>query len=284
MTPAGALAGRGVLVTRPAAQAERLCALIEAAGGRAIRLPVLDIEPAADPAPLRRLLAERWDLLIFVSRNAVEQALPLLPGGALPSGPRLAAVGRATAEALAGAGRAPDLVPAGRYDSETLLEMPELADVRGWRVLIVRGEGGRTLMRDTLAGRGAEVVYAEVYRRVLPSSDVDALVARWDEQVAVTMATSDEALRNLLTLVGPAGRAALLATPLVVVAERTADLARQLGFGEVGVAARADDESILAACGALAAASPADGLRPDDSTGKTVSTGHADVRPGRRSG
>ncbi|AGA90154.1 uroporphyrinogen-III synthase [Thioflavicoccus mobilis 8321] len=251
MTTTGRLAGRGVLVTRPAAQAERLCGLIEAAGGRAIRLPVLDIEPAADPAPLCRLFAERWDLLVFVSRNAVELALALLPAGRLPTGPRLAAVGRATAEALAAAGRGPDLVPAGRYDSETLLALPELADVRGWRVLIVRGEGGRALLRDTLASRGAEVAYAEVYRRVLPSVDVGTLVARWDEEVAVTMATSDEALQNLLTLVGPAGRAALLATPLVVVAERTGELAGRLGFGEVAVAERADDGSILAACCAL---------------------------------
>lgn len=247
-----ALAGRGVLVTRPAGQAERLCGLIERAGGRAIRLPALAIEPAADPARLAELLGEPWDLLVFISRNAVEQACRLFPSGRLPATPLIAAVGRGTADALTAAGRAPDLVPAGRYDSEALLALPALADLSGRRALIVRGEGGRALLGETLAARGAAVVYAEVYRRVLPKVDVAPILARWRDEIAVAMATSDEALENLLTLVGSAGRALLLETPLVVVSERTRDLARGIGFARVALAERAADEAILAACCELA--------------------------------
>lgn len=242
------LSGVGVLVTRPAAQAEGLCHLIEAAGGRAIRFPAIEIQPAGDAQALRGRLAEPWDLLVFVSRNAVEHAQALFPGGRLPHGPRLAAVGRATAEALSRAGRPAGLVPAGRFDSESLLALPELADVRGWRVLILRGEGGRALLGETLAVRGAEVAYAEVYRRVLPSLPVEGLRARWRAEVAVAMATSDEVLQNLVRLLGSAGRSLLLATPLVVVSERTKTLAHELGFARVRVAERADDEAILAAC------------------------------------
>ncbi len=247
------LSGAGVLVTRPAEQAEHLCALIESAGGRAVRLPALAIEPLEDGETQRQLLAEPWDLLIFISRNAVVHGGPLFPSGELPSAARIAAVGQATARALSEAGRAPDLVPAGRYDSETLLALPELADMRGQRVLIVRGDGGRALLGETLAQRGAEVRYAEVYRRVAPSADVGALVARWSHEVQIAMATSDEVLQNLVALVGPVGRAALVATPLIVVSERTGELARRLGFASVRVAARADDEAILEACGAVAA-------------------------------
>jgi uroporphyrinogen-III synthase len=164
---------------------------------------------------------------------------------------RVAAVGRGTARALTAAGRAPDLVPNDRYESEALLEMPELADMRGRRALIVRGEGGRALFAQAMTERGAEVRFAEVYRRVRPAVDVAPLLARWSEEVGFVMATSDEVLLNLAELLGQEGRARLLATPLVVIAERTAQTARDLGFQTIRVAERADDESIVRALIAL---------------------------------
>ena len=248
-TPAD-LAGRGVLVTRPAGQAEPLCRLIESAGGRAIRFPTIAIEPTDDPEA-RALLAESWDLLYFVSPNAVEQAQALVADGTWPRVERVAAVGRGTARALEAAGRAPDLVPNDRYESEALLEMPELADMRGRRVLIVRGEGGRALFAQTMTERGAEVRFAEVYRRVRPAVDVAPFLARWRDEVDFVMATSDEVLLNLAELLGQEGRARLLATPLVVIAERTAQTARDLGFQTIRVAERADDPSIVRALIAL---------------------------------
>jgi uroporphyrinogen-III synthase len=242
------LGGRGVLVTRPARQSAGLCRLIERAGGRAVAFPTLEIHPVADPAAARGLLAEDWDLWIFISRNAVEQALPLCPGGRLPAGGHLSAVGAATAGALAAAGRAPDLLPQGRQDSESLLADPSLADMGGRRVLIVRGEGGRPLLGDTLAARGARVAYAEVYRRAVPGgADAEALLERWGSDVQLVTATSGEVLDNLIALLGPRGRGPLLATPLVVVSERTAATARGLGFARVEVAAGADDDAVLAA-------------------------------------
>ncbi len=241
------LGGKGVLVTRPAAQAAGLCHLIEQAGGRAIPFPTIEILPSAHPEPARGRLAEPWDLLIFVSRNAVEQALPLLPATRLPSGPELAAVGAATAKALAEAGRPPDLVPSAGYDSESLLALPRLADMRGRRVLIVRGEGGRPLLGDTLAARGAEIAYAEVYRRTLPRADTASLLTRWDRDVQLVTATSGEVLDNLCALLGEEGRGLLLATPLAVVSGRTASAAKALGFLRVEIAERATDEDLLAA-------------------------------------
>ena len=248
------LAGRGVLVTRPQAQAGALGRLIEVAGGRPIYFPTIDIEPAANLEASRRLLAAPADLLFFASRNAVDYALPLFPGGCLPAGPRLAAIGKATAEALAAAGRAPDLIPEGRYDSETLLTHPKLQDLRGQRVLIVRGEGGRPLLGETLRARGAEVSFAEVYRRALPTVDPARLVADWAEQVHLVTATSGEILDNLLQLLGEAGRGPLLATPLVVVSERTRQEALRLGFAQVELAERAEDAALVAALCRLVAA------------------------------
>jgi uroporphyrinogen-III synthase len=241
------LSGLGVLVSRPADQADGLCRLIESAGGRAIRLPAVQILPASDPEPARALLAAPCDLMVFVSRNAVVQALPLLPGGRLPADCTLAAIGEATARALTAAGREPDLTPTGRFDSEALLAVDALQDVLGSRVVIVRGEGGRATLGESLTSRGARVVYAEVYRRVLPDSDAGPLLANWRDQVQLATATSDDLLHNLLRLVTSGGQAALLATPLVVVSQRTAALARSLGFARVEVAERAGDQEILAA-------------------------------------
>jgi uroporphyrinogen-III synthase len=239
------LNGRGVLVTRPAAQAEGLCRLIEAANGRPLAVPGIEIAPAADPREAADLLSAAWDLMYFVSPNAVAHALALVPDGSWSRVERIAAVGRATATALAEAGRAPDLVPEQRFDSETLLRMPELAEMQGRRVLIVRGDGGRALLGDTLRARGAEVAYAEVYRRLRPQFDPGPLLANWSDAVALVTATSDEVLLNLVEMLGPDGRAPLLATPLVVVAERTAETARGLGFACVQVAERAEDAAIV---------------------------------------
>lgn len=241
------LAGRGVLITRPEAQAGALCRLVEAAGGRAVRFPAVVIEPVREPGPARKLLAQPWDLILFVSRNAVMHALPLLPRHGLPGAQRLGAIGAATAKALTAAGRTPDLLPAGRFDSESLLALPELEKLDGRRVLVVRGTGGRSLLGDTLAARGAQLAYAEVYRRDLPETDLAPLLARWRQDVQLTTATSGEILSNLLTLLGRDGRDLLLATPLVVVSERTARSAVEQGFARVEVAEEASDPAVLAA-------------------------------------
>ncbi len=241
------LAGRGVLITRPAAQAEGLCRLVEAAGGRAVRFPAVAIEPVVDREPARKLLAQDWDLILFVSRNAVEHALPLFPNRRLPAEFQLGVIGAATAQALILAGRAPDLMPAGRFDSESLLALPELEDLDGRRVLIVRGVGGRGLLGDTLVERGAQLAYAEVYRRALPVTDVASLLTRWRRDVQLTTATSGEVLDNLLTLIGRNGRDLLLDTPLVVVSGRTEKAAMRLGFGRVELADGASDAAVLAA-------------------------------------
>lgn len=254
MSPPCRLGGRGVLVTRPTAQAEGLCRRVEEAGGVPIGFPTIEILPAADPDAARRLLAESWEVVIFISRNAVEYALTLLPERGLAPGVLIAAVGKATASTLAAAGLAPHLVPAGGFDSESLLALPELTRVQGRRVLIVRGEGGRALLGDELSRRGADVRYAEVYRRGVPDVDVAPLLPGWRTSVGYVTVTSDEVLENLLQLVGPAGRTWLLTVPTVVMSERGAATAMELGFRTVAVAEETSDEGIVEALCRLALA------------------------------
>jgi len=233
-----------VLVTRPAHQAARLCRLIEARGGRAVRFPALEIREPRDPAAARSELeaANGCELLVFVSANAVDRAAPHLPS---PLRPAIAAVGEATARALRRHGLEPSILPVGTADSEGLLAAPSLAAMTGKRVLIVRGEGGRPLLGDTLSTRGAEVRYAEVYRRALPAADPRSLLASWRQTVDVVTVTSRDLLDNLLALLGDAGRPLLLATPLVVISDRLGAAARAAGFTRVTVAASALDEAVL---------------------------------------
>ncbi len=239
------LKGKGVLVTRAAHQAAGLSALIASSGGRAVAFPCLEIAPAGDSAAAReRLVGQRWDLAVFISPNAVRHAVALLAGERLQAR-HIAAVGEATARGLRTAGMPADRVPEQRFDSEGLLALPELQRMQGQAVVIVRGEGGRPLLGDSLRARGAKVGYAEVYRRLRPATDPAPLLARWDDEVDIVTATSAEVLDNLVAMLGEAGWPRLRSTPLVVISERMAERARGLGFAQVLSATAADDAAVL---------------------------------------
>jgi uroporphyrinogen-III synthase len=244
------LGGIGVLVTRPADQADPLCELIEAAHGRPIRFPTLEIAATPDPDAARAILALPCDLLVFVSANAVRHAFALLPQE-LPADIAIAAVGKATASRLADVGLEPSIVPADGFDSESLLALPELQQVAGRRVVIVRGNDGRPVLGDALRERGAEVAYAEVYERRLPRRSTANLVRGWDQLVQVVTATSNTILDNLFELLGAEGGDLLRRTPLLVVSRRMADHARTRGCRRVYLAASAHDDDLLEALCAM---------------------------------
>lgn len=237
------LTGLSVLVTRPAQQAQSLCALIEQAGGNAIRFPTIGIEPQS-AAP-----AERCDLVVFASTNAVEHGWQLLAPHAEM---KVAAIGKATAAALKQVDIKVDYVPEAGFTSEALLAHPELSLTPGMRVLIVRGEGGRELLQTEFTSRGLTVQTREVYRRVLPAIDVgvrDALETEWSERgVDVVTLTSVATLDHLRDILSERGRALLHSTALLVVSERIQEAARRANLrGHVVVAPAADDASIVGA-------------------------------------
>ncbi len=244
------LHGVRVLVTRPAHQAEALARKIEAAGGEAVRLPIIEIAAPANTAVLHAVLDRlpEFAFAIFISPNAVRQALPLLRARGIPPGLRLAAVGQGTLRILNEEGFDSVLAPMDRYDSEALLELLPSAAVNGKGVLIVRGEGGHKLLGESLSARGARVAYAECYRRMPPRQPDAANLARLRRgEIDILILTSIEGARNLCALVGEPGRARLLATPLVVVSDRLAQTCRELGFhAELCVATPASDAAILA--------------------------------------
>jgi len=218
------LNGLKVLVTRPAGQSASLIETIQAQGGVAHAFPLIEIHPVSQcSASLSRV--NDYDLVIFVSRNAVECAWSFLSVSQLASS-QVAAVGQATAAALIQHGHPADIVPTYRYDSEGLLAMPELEYVSGKRILIVRGQGGREVLANSLRERGADVDYAEVYQRV-PTEQV---LTYSSDDIDVIIITSSEALVHLQDIARQTGKTWLLAKPLLVIHERIAMRAGELGF------------------------------------------------------
>lgn len=237
------LTGLSVLVTRPLPQGEILCTAIGERGGTARSFPALEIQQ------LTTCVTATYDLAIFVSVNAVQHGLTLF--AAHPE-LRLAAIGRATAAAMKQAGRPPHVVPEADFNSEALLAHPDLLSGQIRRVVIVRGQGGRELLHETLSARGVEVHSCEVYRRVLPRIDpsaLDALTQFWTEEgIEAVTVTSIETLHNLWSLLPAELRTRLRTTPLLVASGRIAQAASELGLsGTVIDAGGADDASMLGA-------------------------------------
>lgn len=263
-----ALAGLKIAVTRPRDQAAQLAQRIAQSGGVPLLFPLLDIAAAEITPTLRAQLSRlaQADLAIFISPNAVRYGMAALrsanaplPASLNPSVGRasarplrqaqdehvglkpdlqIAAVGQGSAKALRELGIAGIIAPTERFDSEGLLALPEMQNVSGKRVMVFRGNGGRELLGDTLAARGAAVEYVECYRRSKPPQDGAALLAAAPDAITVT---SSEALGYLWEMLDGRTREILRGTPLFVPHARIAELARQQGWRQVLPTAAGDD-------------------------------------------
>lgn len=229
--PRGPLDGAGVVVTRPARQAAAFVEKLAALGAAPIVWPAIVILPPDDPAPLARVHAAlaSYDLAFFVSANAAEFGAP--PVGSWPARLQAFAPGPGTAEALAGVGVSGVRIPESGYDSEGLLALPELAQVRGKRAIVFRGNGGREVLVDTLTRRGATVESVACYRRAAPSGDARAVLDAIDEGRAHALTlTSAEGVDNLMRAAGADGRERLGRIPAFAPHPRIVEHARSAGL------------------------------------------------------
>ena len=244
------LNGARVLVTRPAHQAENLSRLIEEQCGVAVRFPTLEIVELDDFSAIESTLAQvdKYQWLVFISANAVTMYGYYSDSDKMEKfkSVRIAAIGKATAQALVFAGLPVDLVPEAGYNSEALLAMPQMQQMNGQRCLIVRGEGGRDELAVTLRSRGANVDYLDVYKRTIPgidSSKVSLLIAQ--DKLDVITVTSGEALQNLLIMLEEKNHQRLFEVSLVVVSDRIRQIAADLGFKRIAVTLDPLDAAIL---------------------------------------
>ena len=253
------LAGKRIVLTRPAGQNETLATVLQAQGAAVWCLPLIEILPPseADAAALQALapLLSSFDLAFFVSPNAVEHALRVLPHAGWPANLGVATVGPGSARALHQAGFSEVIVPQAGFDSEAVLALPAFAApaVAGRRVLILRGNGGRELLAETLAARGAQVAVRTCYQRRAPVLDVAPLLqAARDGALHALVFSSSEAVGNLALRLGEATHELLQAVPAFVPHPRIAQRVRELGAAELIETAPGDAgllEALLARLG-----------------------------------
>ncbi len=244
-----------VLVTRPAAQASGWVQGLRVRGLDAAALPLIGIAAAADAAAV----AAAWSglggqrLAVFVSPNAVEHFFALRPpGAAWPTATLAGSTGPGTSQALRSVGLADTQLVAPRadapqFDSEALWAQLAALAWQDAGVLIVRGDGGRDWLADTLRSRGARVAHVAAYRRVAPAFTVAERALLDDARAAprahVWLFSSSEAVGVLVTQAAPGARWA--SARAVATHPRIADTARAAGFGQVTLA-RPELEAVVA--------------------------------------
>src|SRR6185437_5175563 len=158
------LTGTCIAITRPAGTGAAWAHRVRALGGMPLLLPGSSLRAAADARAARAALREALacDAVIFTSPAAVAFARRL---GAPRSRAVVLAPGVGTQAALRRAGFCNALAPT-REDSEGLLTLPILHNVRGWRIGMVGAAGGRGLLDRELVARGARVIHARTLCRI----------------------------------------------------------------------------------------------------------------------
>lgn len=247
--PARDLAGATVVVTRPAATSTALLRRIRALGGMPLSLPGLALYARAAPELAAADAGDAFDGWVFVSPAAVRFAFRAAPALRIPAHALVCTVGAGTQRALARHGVA-SVAPQTRADSEGLLALADLGDVRGRRFALVGAPGGRNLIAPALRQRGATVAAIHVYERGVPRWMRRTLDALERAPVPlVTLVSSGEALENLVQHLPPASLQRLRDHRLVVASARLAALAGAHGFHRVHVAASALPADLLRAAG-----------------------------------
>ncbi|WNL40660.1 uroporphyrinogen-III synthase [Halomonas sp. PAMB 3232] len=250
-----------VLIGRPGERGEALASALAADGAWVEPLEVMALETLEEDAALRSvwLDLDRFHKIVVTSPFAALQLIEAVDRywPQLPVGIDFYAPGAGTATALEGAldvrvERPP--VSAGEDTSEALLTLDSLSGLAHQRVLIVAGEGGRTLLAETLTARGAAVTRVATYRRVYraPGPELQRRLA--EGRFHALIVTSGELLEYLSNWCHQAA----LKQPLIVSSRRLAALAGTLGFCDLKVASGASTAALAAALNALSSPGDAD--------------------------
>ena len=231
-TPHQALAGRRIVVTRPEPDAQHLADRLRALGAVPIVVPAIRIEFTDPPAlgeALERLA--HYDWLVFTSRNGV---VAVFRQTRTIAGPRVAAIGPATAGALRERGIEPDLIPE-EYVAEAIVEA--LGEVAGKRILLPRADIARRALTEILRSLGGLVDEIPAYRTVSTGGKLPDL-----SHVDAVTFTSSSTVRGFLEQgnVPPGAR-------VVCIGPITARAAREHGLGVTEVAGEYTEDGLIAA-------------------------------------
>lgn len=216
-----------LLITRFSPHAERLVDSLNDIGCFAVAQPLLTVEALNDSETLNTFLSGSYDLVIAVSGNAVKYAQQKINTD-WPIAIYLA-VGQSTQKQLSQATGQIVKYPSIRFDSEGLLGLEVLQSIKNKRILILRGEGGRELLEETLLARGATVDFLQTYKRIKIDLNGQQLVNNW-KQAAINgvIISSVEVLNQLFTLVPTSDKSWLSDLIFYVPSQRVAEQASML--------------------------------------------------------
>lgn len=247
-----------VLLTRPEPQSLELAAMLEPLGLEAVVQPAFSYLPldAATEQPndvLALAGATRNDLLLFTSPRAVSFGLPQLPAGVL-SQARVAAIGPATAKALANAGVRVDVRPASGYTSEDLLAAlaSEPAAPARAKAFVMAAPGGRTRLADGLRKQGRSVRMMMVYRAQPASLDRQSLAKLNQATGILSIWTSGNTMKALSQRLPPDAWFRVCQGEWLVISGRLERLARAYGPTKIHRASGPGNGAILTAVRNLA--------------------------------
>ena len=235
-----------VLVTRPDPEGSELCRQIEQHQVRASHFPLISFSKGEGASQLSSLLTDA-DIVIAVSKHAVLWSDKILQSQQLlwPDKADYFAIGQKTAQNLRRVSLQNVHYPA-ISDSEHFLQLPQLQNIAGKKVVILRGNGGRELIYDTLKKFADTVAYCEVYQRHKREYDRASQLADWQQQgITHLIITSGEQLEHLAG--GISDDRWLTSKMIIVPSQRIADLANELGFNNVLVSGSASNPDLLAA-------------------------------------
>jgi len=238
------LYGKRVVVTRAREQASELKRLLEEAGAQVLQFPTIEIAPPESWESLDRVIAGRYDWLVFTSVNGVQAYFARLKDVRALAGTKIAAVGQTTAEALRERGIEPDLVPE-RFISTELLPLLD-SDQRGIRTAVIRAAEGREELIDELRRRGGEVDLGIAYRTIAADYDLDelrALIAT-DAIDVVTFTSASTVDRFFEKLTSEERTRVLQHATIASIGPTTSDAIRGYGKDPDVVAANASIQSL----------------------------------------
>ena len=230
------LFGRNILVTRAREQASRLSAGLEEAGAHCIEAPAIRIAPPETYADLDRAIANlpSYTWTIFTSANGVEAFFARLNFAGKDTrhfgNTKVAAIGSATASALARFGIAADVVPE-EFRAEAVVEALAGRIGPSDRILIPRAEQARDVLPTELAKCGAAVEVVTAYRTVSGDADGKAVAGMLAAgKIDLVTFTSSSTVTNLLSLLGEQGRKLLSGVELACIGPITAETCRNHGL------------------------------------------------------
>lgn len=243
------LQGKGVLITRPFAQAQVLADEARKYGLHPFVYPTVAVQYSSYDMLLPKLQnIGAKNIIVFVSVHSVRSIFKHVDLQDLLANNTFAVVGASTKQCLESYGVKAKIYPdINQQHSEGLLQHKLLHQLKGQHVYIVRAQSGRTLLAETFIKRGATVHYIEAYQRTIPD-DFDQptlLRAFQQEKVHVILLTSYATYQNLVQLMGASIETWLTRCKLVVPSVRIKNLICAKQTCDVYVASNASDEQML---------------------------------------